>query len=259
VITFGTNGNATEFICSGWSEPENGYTWSVGPDSTIRLPEADYTAQTTIEMACAFYMNERSAQQRIILSLDGHRFGNTTLRIGGTLAIRLPPSADRMPVLTIEHPDAMVPPSGDGRELAVAFRYIRVLQTRRPPVQIPHIGDAQAATSMTAADLAMCFESLGDDYELGFVQRALGAEPLGLLRFSSSRLESGIEGIDIGFSDILDDVTIAAEAGCSWEWITHINRYGMHAHTFVRQAEIGFDAINARERKRIGFSGWQVQ
>jgi hypothetical protein len=37
-LTFGTAGTAAPHLLSGWSAPEPGYTWALGPESTLRIP-----------------------------------------------------------------------------------------------------------------------------------------------------------------------------------------------------------------------------
>lgn len=59
------------------------------------------------------------------------------------------------------------------------------------------------------------FESLGQNCEFGLLQRRCGAEPLGLLRFSSVRLERLIHGIRANFEgiDAPNDVRLHCEKG----------------------------------------------
>lgn len=252
-ITFGASGNASDYTGDGWSLPENGFTWATGPYSTICLPKADYRAPTMLELRCAPHVREDVPWQRVILSLDGARFTETRQTHSGTLAFRLPSSPYHSPILTIEHPDAAVPHHDDGRELALVFWQIRVLQGRREAIPVADISAAELATGLPIADIAKSFESLGDNCELGLVQRDFGTEPLGLLRFSSSRADMLIEGIDLGFSDILDDLTVKAEPECSSEWFARNLRYGMVSHTFQYDYQIGFDEMLARTRKHIAF------
>jgi len=51
----------------------------------------------------------------------------------------------------------------------------------------------ESAVGISAHDLALHFDSLGPDCKLGLVQRACGAEPLGLTRFSSIPLAGMIK------------------------------------------------------------------
>ena len=59
----------------------------------------------------------------------------------------------------------------------------------------------QAAPAMEDRELVLHFESIGDNCELGLVQRRAGAEPLGLLRFAGAPLRSFLRALA---ADLLD-------------------------------------------------------
>lgn len=59
-------------------------------------------------------------------------------------------------------------------------------------------GDAD----LSAQELLMNFESLGENCELGFVQRHFGAEPLGLIRWAGIPLAKLIRGLEDSFAGV---------------------------------------------------------
>ena len=66
------------------------------------------------------------------------------------------------------------------------------------------IDPPESETTLMPAELVARFESLGDNCEFGLVQRRAGAEPLGLLRFSSMALPDLIAAIDADFAGLGD-------------------------------------------------------
>ena len=82
------------------------------------------------------------------------------------------------------------------------------------------------------------FESLGDNCEFGVVQRHYGAEPLGLLRFTSTPLKLLIMALKAEFAGVGDpDSTMLTTH--NGEYVTNDKRYHMHMHTFIQ--DIGDD------------------
>ena len=57
-------------------------------------------------------------------------------------------------------------------------------------------------------DLVLQFESLGDNCEFGLVQRKAGAEPLGLLRFSSAPLPRLVRALRERFDGLTDPANV---------------------------------------------------
>lgn len=86
--------------------------------------------------------------------------------------------------------------------------------------------------------LMLEFESLGDNCEFGLVQRKAGAEPLGLMRFTSSSRAKLMEAVRNGFEDI-EDIEVRDDP--SGEIVTTVRRYGFINHTFILSAQTGAD------------------
>jgi tetratricopeptide (TPR) repeat protein len=82
----------------------------------------------------------------------------------------------------------------------------------------------------------MQFESLGgrmEGCEFGFVQRAFGAEPLGLLRWSDMEPECLIDALENDFEGVGDPETtvLSSPNADGADWRSQNTRYGMSMHT----------------------------
>jgi tetratricopeptide (TPR) repeat protein len=122
----------------------------------------------------------------------------------------------------------------------------------------PLEADAAAAaykevTGFDARTLMLNFESLGSDCEFGLVQRECGAEPLGLLRFSTVPLLPLVTGLDTDFEGVDDRSALDFEIDPSDEYIALQRRYKLRYHTFQYQADITRDAMYDRELKKLSF------
>jgi len=125
---------------------------------------------------------------------------------------------------------------------------------------------AEGPRAAPLTELITRFESLGGSgqgCEFGLVQRALGAEPLGLLRWSQmtfpgliDALNSDFEGVGTPEQTVLDIYTATnpnQTVRDDPEYVTTDRRFLMRAHTFVRQSQIPFDKMYAQSCRRISF------
>ena len=135
----------------------------------------------------------------------------------------------------------------DDRELSIALRGLRlsrVLQRRTP----------STGSSLPPEQLAVQFESLGDNCEFGLVQRHLGAEPLGLLRFTFIELVHLLRGLRTGFAGLGDPgTTHVATEGKDREYVVRETAYGMTYHTFQYEADTSLDAIRRQQSASLNF------
>jgi hypothetical protein len=110
----------------------------------------------------------------------------------------------------------------------------------------------ESLTGMLPDQLSMEFESLGDNCELGLVQRGLGAEPLGLLRFSFVYLAQAFRGIDTNFDRVGSRLRAIVE-GKENEWMVRDPDYDLRWHTFLLSNQATHEEIMARETKKTAF------
>jgi len=95
----------------------------------------------------------------------------------------------------------------------------------------------------TPANLMLAFESLGENCEFGVVQRHFGAEPLGLLRFTSTPPRLLTAALRDRFAGVgsPENTTLTEHNG---EYMTRDKRYHMSMHTFI-------PAVNDDRTKRF--------
>ena len=243
VWTFGSGSELLRHQGRGWCAPEADHQWSIGAESELTLPEITAPDGYFLEITggprdpgpLEIWVN----QTRVALS---------HLSASGTFAWQMPPATGPVAIL-FRHPTN--PQSGanqDGRPLAFSFRKIRILTPDRTRPSNVRIEEAT-----TDSELALQFESLGDNCEFGIVQRAIGVEPLGLLRFSSAPLDRMLLGLETGFDGITDGLEAFDGIPSGLEWSMHAPNYGMRWHTFVPPTEATAAQMVERERRRLAF------
>jgi hypothetical protein len=220
VYRFGGNEPTKPLLLDGWGVPEIDYVWSVGRRSTFRLPIGHAAGPRMVLLDMQPFTAPPSVpRQRIAIGANDQLLGFVSLENRTCVAFALPPAAPdtNAVVLSFDNMDAAARQEGlyeDGRPFAFMLCRVRVVrvppaaaQTRAPrraelPGQIADgtLADAvQRATGQAAADLAAKFEGLGSACELSLLQRRLGREPNGLLRFSGIMTPHLVEGICEGF------------------------------------------------------------
>lgn len=134
----------------------------------------------------------------------------------------------------------------DDRQLAFSvqsLRLFRVLPRPAPPRPAPLPRD----------QLVTRFESLGDNCEFGLVQRKMGAEPLGLLRFSYIELPLLLRGLRRGFEGLGDPDTTEVAADPNGEFVVRELVYGMTYHTFQYDTDMNIETVRQQQAARLGF------
>ncbi len=101
-------------------------------------------------------------------------------------------------------------------------------------------------------DLVFGFESIGDNCELGVVQRQAGAEPLGLLRFAGVPLRNLVRALNARLANIADpdNIRIVAEHG---EYMVKLTKYDLTYHAHVKIGEMALDALHKQQCATVGF------
>ena len=286
-ISFAAAGNSLAFLGGGWARSEPDFTWGVGAESHVLIPQIkpadDYIL--TLDVIPFVHSPELPAQ-RLIVSVNDTVVGSAEISRPTILAYRIPGSlagrADKM-VVTLQHPDAVRPKdfsdSADDRFLAFAVseaKLYRVLDARRPMEhQLPaglmlgpttersfgtrgHVDLTEWATSrtgLTVPEIALKFESLGENCEFGLFQRRCDAEPLGLLRFSSTFMRNLIRGLENGFEGIgeVEDIDPQLEGAPRKEYMIHEKKYGLVYHTFVYEGQRSVWLMREQESARLKF------
>jgi hypothetical protein len=112
--------------------------------------------------------------------------------------------------------------------------------------------DSDTASVLDDRALVLQFESIGDNCELGLVQRQAGAEPLGLLRFAGAPLRNLLRGLHARFANIADPqhIRVVAENG---EYMVKLTKYDFTYHAHVLVGDMDPDALHRQQCRTIGF------
>ena len=287
---FGTDGNAHSIQVAGWSNPEPGFTWSIGHSAHLLLPPGDASRHALIELTCAAFTHPGVLdKQRVRIHVNGKLAGSGELSRPTILSVAIPRRylhRDQPVRISIECPDAARPcelaSSAETRCLGLSLRRLRfgtlppaltamidsrptITSVAVPALQAPHStasisdGVANAARTLTGkdpADLALEFVSLGQNCEFGLFQRACGAEPLSLLRFASIFTNHLVRGLQNGFEGLGTtpalEIALHGDVGPR-EFVVRDSAYEIAYHTFILEGQDSLEKVAAQEHKRLAF------
>jgi len=274
-FTFGLKGNVAPLLGDGWSFPEQGFAWTVGTRSRVRLPAPGAGNDLVLELKVhGFCVPAALPSQALTVTVDGMMLGSAAVSETVAVAFAVPGSVTTRGFIdvTLEHPDAISPAalglSDDLRTLAIAVFEMRLWRTRPLPRRLPTVApimtvaserDAAlvAACGLLPADLAMRFESIGQNCEFGLVQRAVQAEPLSLLRFAGIELSSLLRGLETEFAGIDDPADFKLTRGVMDgrpEYMVFAERHWVRFHTGIFIADMpDIAAVIERVRVYLGF------
>lgn len=273
-IAFGIAGNAQDHQLCGWSNPEPDHTWSIGASSSLWVPVPDLPHGFFLELdwTPAVLPPVLSAQP-VTVMVNGQRVfagdvHSATVAAFDCSAIR---ATGRGILVQFEHGDAVSPKmfgSTDDRILGFCVRRLRVLaiEGHAPPrpcwplrqssirLGSPHSAglaeETERQTGGRLRDVLTHFETLAGNCDMGLVQRALGAEPLSLLRFAGTRLGAAIRGLDTAFAGIGD--ALQPWESPEGEWMMR-NGYGLNYHTGQQASDVPATRIIEMEQVRLAF------
>jgi hypothetical protein len=264
LIDFGRTGNSAAYRCAGWSESEPRHTWTVGRESTLKLPRpADPGNYRIVIELGPFVWKDRLPSQHLSVLVNGKEVGDFEVREVTLLECTVPWSIvepEQSVSIRFVHPDAAKPSEINGvadyREIAFAFELVHFLRQHDA-----RDADAPANSPVTAQhaalspdQLMMQFESLGENCEFGLAQRRCGAEPLGLLRFASAPMPRLLAALRDRFEGMGEpgQVEVRVSENQS-EYLVVDRRFGFlyHPWVLVRDAEPEF--VRQREATRLPF------
>jgi hypothetical protein len=267
-LTFGENGNAADCLGGGWSVPEEGETWCIGPYSSLVLPAPQRAVPHVLTFDLRPHLQAHHlTEQRLAVRVGGIKVASFRITDRTTRSCVIPVSllAPGRPLeLMFETPDARRPSQfgeSDSRMLALAFLSLRLFHDRpaleAPPAHalLPISAEADVAEfadTVPVATLMETFESLGENCEFGRVQRRCGAEPLSLLRFAAAPLPHLLDALEGGFAGMAepDNIQIVlAENGREFR-ITD-RRYGLWYHAWAWAGRMTAEALHRREVERL--------
>ena len=119
-------------------------------------------------------------------------------------------------------------------------------------IQDPAIG--ASAALLPLAEVMIRFESLGENCEFGLVQRKAGAEPLGLLRFSSTPLPKLLAALRARFEGLGRSDQIRVELSSNGrEYMILDQTFGLYYHAWVLAGERPPEDVHRREIRRLPY------
>jgi hypothetical protein len=232
-IDFGAGGKGQEFLIAGWSHPESDYTWTLGKRSIVRLPAPAASRDHSLKLKLGPMVRAGAvAFQRLYVEVNGTLVARLVLREPGQCEIFI--SADILGQgegvdIVFHVPDAQPPSalggSGDSRDLGVWIASL----------QFQPLATGEPTASAGGADRAMLMDiqSLGENCELGFVQRFVGAEPFGLFRWASTPLPNLLAALAARFEGLGLPENIAVEADGASEFQVLDRKFGFRNHSFA--------------------------
>jgi hypothetical protein len=169
--------------------------------------------------------------------------------------------------IRLDMPDAARPSelgsATDQRALGIAFASLKIFAdlgaavqddgaaTNAEPAAID-IETIAAADRIAVGELMLKFESLGQNCEFGLVQRQCGAEPLSLLRFSSTPLPKLLAALEAEFEGMGSPETVHVQVSANGrELMINDSRFGFLYHAFVQSGAMSPEALHRREVRRV--------
>jgi hypothetical protein len=254
-LTFGKEGNETNHLGNGWSGDEPGGRWMIGQGSELWFEHPGAGHDLILELdADVMTPGPEPVAQRLIVGVRNKAVAQISVSNGGSLGFNIPAALVESPGpvrILFLHPDFRRPVdvSGgtDDRQLSFSVRSLSLFRVlpRPAPAGGPPLPPDQLITQ---------FESLGDNCEFGLVQRRLGAEPLGLLRFTFIESADVARGLRTGFQGLGDPGnTEIAVSGKDREYVVRDSSYGMTFHTWQYESQIDLETATRQHFTRLGF------
>jgi hypothetical protein len=255
--------NFPEVLADGWSTIEEGFVWSHSEEAVLRftgLPLGDHLVRLAVD---AFTRPERLPAQRVGVLVNDVDLGEVSFDGAGVLEFKLSSTSEAEGhVVRLRLPDAgkpcdVEPGNPDDRLLGIALRQVviksrgdgsSVSMVETDRTQWPNLSDE------AKAELMKRFESLGENCEFGLVQRRCGAEPLGLLRFSSAPLSKLLAALEARFEGMGTRDNIHVElASNEREYMIQDRAFGFYYHAWVNAGVMAPEKIQTREAARVPF------
>lgn len=133
-IRFGKGGNAYQYQVHGWSEPEEGFTWTEGFNASLLIPIRSPDADLVLKAKLLPFVSNNLINQRVDIFINRQKLGRWDAKTGGEYEIKIPKKyiTSSSLLLRFELPDACSPAqlgvSEDRRRLGIAFQSIVIYQ-----------------------------------------------------------------------------------------------------------------------------------
>ncbi len=193
--------------------------------------------------------------QRLYVEVNGRAIAKLIYRIPSQHELFIPAETlvgSNTVEIVFHTPDALSPSalggSGDTRPLGVWLSSLQLQLLVHAPKS------SQAAAAASDKEILMDLQSLGENCELGFVQRSGGAEPFGLFRWASTPLANLLNALEARFEGLGQPENIAIEVDEASEFQILDKKFGFRNHSFAfRSAGARKEDILKRELVRLPF------
>lgn len=273
VLGFTRGGNAAQYCVAGWSTPEPTETWTLGTESRIVLPSPPHPATYVMVLKLRpMVAPGRLEAQRMRVIVNNVRVADFTIDHRTVRTCLIPWAAIKLNAdvrISFVLPDAARPSDlgmgDDRRQLGIAITALQFYPDELMQAQYDALlgqdgegpvdtGLVMQAEKLPRHELMLQFESLGQNCEFGLVQRQCHAEPLGLLRFSSTPLAQLLDALEARFVGMGGPETIKVELSPNGrEYMVKDIRFGFLYHAWVNAGEMPPEDIARREARRLPF------
>jgi hypothetical protein len=258
-IEFFSGGVGHSFLREGWSPIGINDTWTVGYRAVVALEGVPASRDYTLKIQVAgIFAPIESMYQRIVVNANQTTIGQVFCRGAASYEFMLPAAliTPGQPLeIVLQLPDARRPvdyPQQLGDSRFLALRVVKIeLSPLRSELQHP-AGPTQRDVLQERATLQQ-MESLGVNCEFGFVQRSVGAESMGLFRWTFAPIEKLIPALERRLEGLEGRNNLNIEVDEASEFIVEDKVYGFRHHSFVFESQGGTRAqVERAEFLRIG-------
>jgi hypothetical protein len=225
--------------------------------STMRLPRpkaaGDYVMTLKLK---PFAVGEIVPHHRLGILVNGHRLMAMVVRGRTEAEVWIPWSVihgDEDFIVELDLPDAERPSalreSTDNRLLALIVRSVAL---RRLSLAHQRTGPERDQVQRYK-ELMLNFSSLGENCEVGLIQRMCGAEPLGLFRFAATPIHSLVAAMQTGFDGLGSPEQTVVYHATNGEYLVRDSRYDLRWHTGVRVANVAQDVVAVQQQQRLRY------
>jgi Sel1 repeat len=229
-------GRGHECLREGWGMLGIEDTWTVGSRATVRLPVVTRGIDQCLKLEVGgIFPPWGQGMQRIVARVGELKVGEVVCRGAAVFEFFVPScigAAAQQVDIALELPDAQSP--ADHGEGDLRFLALRVSLIELSPVTEADRGRSPLTPeALERREALMHMQSLGINCEFGFLQRACGAEPLGLFRWTFAPLAKLVTALEQEFSGLTNRNLPIVKMNDDSEFVIEDPVYGFRHHTFL--------------------------